>query len=176
MAVGVFELEVTVFASARALSGVLSTHRSLPGAVTAIFRGPRYDLAAHFPTFTYERPCNRGGLHMKNATIKFLLPNAFPISKTGSYHEIGLWRSCAMWWAATARTSSPRQSRLGVPQQLETCWSVLGAGAAAVSWVPKPAHSDTERFSVCRLQNLHGFKCVSCAPDPCGVSKSILPP
>ena len=28
-----------------------------------------------------ERPYNRGGLHMKNATIKFLLPNAFPISK-----------------------------------------------------------------------------------------------
>ena len=32
-----FELEVTLFASARALSGVLSTHRSLPGVVTAIF-------------------------------------------------------------------------------------------------------------------------------------------
>ena len=32
-----FELEVTLFASARALSGVLSTHTSLPGAVTAIF-------------------------------------------------------------------------------------------------------------------------------------------
>ena len=31
---------------------------------------------------------------MKNATIKFLLPNAFPISKTGFYNEIGLWRSC----------------------------------------------------------------------------------
>ena len=30
----------------------------------------------------------RGGLHMKNATIKFLLPNAFPISKTGFYNEI----------------------------------------------------------------------------------------
>ena len=29
-----------------------------------------------------------GGLHMKNATIKFLLPNAFPISKTGFYNEI----------------------------------------------------------------------------------------
>ena len=25
---------------------------------------------------------------MKNATIKFLLPNAFPISKTGFYNEI----------------------------------------------------------------------------------------
>ena len=47
-------------------------------------------------------------VHMKNATIKFLLPNAFPISKTGFYNEIqdpkvkisprgfslGLWRSC----------------------------------------------------------------------------------
>ena len=32
-----FELEVTLFASVRALSGVLCTHRSLPGAVTAIF-------------------------------------------------------------------------------------------------------------------------------------------
>ena len=32
-----FELEVALFASARALSGVLSTHTSLPGAVTAIF-------------------------------------------------------------------------------------------------------------------------------------------
>ena len=32
-----FELEVAPFASARALSGVLSTPRSLPGAVTAIF-------------------------------------------------------------------------------------------------------------------------------------------
>ena len=42
-----FELEVTLFASARALSGVLSTHRSLPGAVTAIFdRGPRCDLGS----------------------------------------------------------------------------------------------------------------------------------
>jgi len=25
---------------------------------------------------------------MENATIKFLLPNAFPISKTGFYNEI----------------------------------------------------------------------------------------
>ena len=82
-----FELEVTLFASARALSGVLSTHRSLPGAVTAIFE-VHGAISAHFPTFTYERPCNRGGLHMKNATIKFLLPNAFPISKTGFYNEI----------------------------------------------------------------------------------------
>ena len=32
-----FELEVALFAPARALSSVLSTHRSLPGAVTAIF-------------------------------------------------------------------------------------------------------------------------------------------
>ena len=32
-----FELEVALFAPSRALSGVLSTHRRLPGAVTAIF-------------------------------------------------------------------------------------------------------------------------------------------
>ena len=89
-----FELEVTLFASARALSGVLSTHRSLPSVVTAIFEvhGAHGAISAHFPTFTSEppaaRPCNRGGLHMKNATIKFLLPNAFPISKTGFYNEI----------------------------------------------------------------------------------------
>ena len=46
-----FELEVALFASARALSGVLSTHRSLPGAVTAILEvfGA---ISAHFPTFT----------------------------------------------------------------------------------------------------------------------------
>ena len=53
-----------------------------------VIQGPsqtRKDLA-HFPTL--ERPCNRDGLHMKNATIKFLLPNAFPISKTGFYNEI----------------------------------------------------------------------------------------
>ena len=83
----VFELEVAVFASARALSGVLSTHRSLPGAVTAIFE-VHGAISAHFPTFTYQQQCNRGELHMKNATIKFLLPNAFPISKTGFYNEI----------------------------------------------------------------------------------------
>ena len=44
----VFELEVAVFASARALSGVLSTHRSLPGAVTAIFE-VHGAISAHFP-------------------------------------------------------------------------------------------------------------------------------
>ena len=82
-----FELEVTLFAPVRALSGVLCTHRSLSGAVIAIFE-VYGAISAHFPTFTYERPCNRGGLHMKNATIKFLLPNAFPISKTGFYNEI----------------------------------------------------------------------------------------
>ena len=32
-----FELEVALFAPSRELSGVLSTHRRLPGAVTAIF-------------------------------------------------------------------------------------------------------------------------------------------
>ena len=47
----VFELEVAVFAPARALSGVLSTHRSLPGAVTAIFE-VYGAISAHFPTFT----------------------------------------------------------------------------------------------------------------------------
>ena len=52
----VFELEVAVFASARALSGVLSTHRSLPGAVTAIFE-VHGAISAHFPTFTYEPRC-----------------------------------------------------------------------------------------------------------------------
>ena len=46
-----FELEVTLFASVRALSGVLSTHRSLPGAVTAIFE-VHGAISAHFPTFT----------------------------------------------------------------------------------------------------------------------------
>jgi len=44
-----FELEVALFASARALSGVLSTHRSLPGAVTAIFE-VHGAISAHFPT------------------------------------------------------------------------------------------------------------------------------
>ena len=79
-----FELEVALFAPSRALSGVLSTHRRLPGAVTAIFRGLRCD----FGSFSYFYIGTGGGLHMKNATIKFLLPNAFPISKTGSYNEI----------------------------------------------------------------------------------------
>ena len=46
----VFELEVAVFASARALSGVLSTHRSLPGAVTAIFE-VHGAISAHFSYF-----------------------------------------------------------------------------------------------------------------------------
>ena len=82
-----FELEVALFASARALSGVLSTHRSLPGAVIAFFE-VYGAISAHFPTFTWEPPCNGRVLHMKNATIKFLLPNAFPISKTGFYNEI----------------------------------------------------------------------------------------
>ena len=46
-----FELKVTLFASIRALSGVLSTHKSLPGAVTAI--SEVYGaISAHFPTFT----------------------------------------------------------------------------------------------------------------------------
>ena len=86
-----FELEVALFASARALSGVLSPHRSLPGAVTAIFEVHRCDLSAHFPFLLLPmngHVYNGGGLHMKNATIKFLLPNAFPISKTGFYNEI----------------------------------------------------------------------------------------
>ena len=47
----VFELKVAVFASIRALSGVLSTHKSLPGAVTAIFE-VYGAISAHFPTFT----------------------------------------------------------------------------------------------------------------------------
>ena len=47
----IFELEVALFASARALSGVLSTHRSLPGVVTAIFE-VHGAISAHFPTFT----------------------------------------------------------------------------------------------------------------------------
>ena len=51
-----FELEVALFASARALSVGLSTDRSLPGAVTAIFE-VHGAISAHFPTFTYERPC-----------------------------------------------------------------------------------------------------------------------
>ena len=42
-----FELEVTLFASARALSGVLSTHRSLPGVITAIFE-VHGAISAHF--------------------------------------------------------------------------------------------------------------------------------
>ena len=46
-----FELGVTLFASIRALSGVLSTHKSLPGAVTAIFE-VYGAISAHFPTFT----------------------------------------------------------------------------------------------------------------------------
>ena len=47
-----FELEVTLFASVRALSGVLSTDRSLPGVpVTAIFE-VHGAISAHFPTFT----------------------------------------------------------------------------------------------------------------------------
>ena len=47
-----FELEVILFASrARALSGVLSTHRSLLGAVIAIFE-VHGAISAHFPTFT----------------------------------------------------------------------------------------------------------------------------
>ena len=48
-----FELEVALFASARALSGVLSTHTSLSGAVTAIFE-VHGAISAHFPTFTYR--------------------------------------------------------------------------------------------------------------------------
>ena len=46
-----FELEVALFASIQALSGVLCTHRSLPGAVTAIFEVYGADLP-YFPTFT----------------------------------------------------------------------------------------------------------------------------
>ena len=46
-----FELEVALFASGRALSGVLSTDRSPPGAVTAIFE-VHGAISAHFPTFT----------------------------------------------------------------------------------------------------------------------------
>ena len=46
-----FELEVTPFASARALPGVLCTHRSLSGAVIAIFE-VHGAISAHFPTFT----------------------------------------------------------------------------------------------------------------------------
>ena len=46
-----FELEVALFAPARALSSVLSTHRSLPGAVTAIFE-VYGAISAHFPTFS----------------------------------------------------------------------------------------------------------------------------
>ena len=46
-----FELKVTLFASIRALSGVLSTHKSLPGAVTAIFE-VYGEISARFPTFT----------------------------------------------------------------------------------------------------------------------------
>ena len=45
-----FELEVTLFASARALPGVLCTHRSLSGAVIAIFE-VYGAISAHFPTF-----------------------------------------------------------------------------------------------------------------------------
>ena len=45
-----FELEVALFASAQALSGVLSTHRSLPGVVTAIFE-VHGAISAHFPSF-----------------------------------------------------------------------------------------------------------------------------
>ena len=56
-----FELEVTLFASARALSGVLSTHRSLPGEVTAIFE-VHGAISAHFPTFY--------GLHMNGHVIE----------------------------------------------------------------------------------------------------------
>ena len=47
-----FELEVTLFASARALSGVLSTHRSLPGAVIAIFEVHGADLGSFSTTST----------------------------------------------------------------------------------------------------------------------------
>ena len=49
----VFELEVAVFASARALSGVLSTPRSLPGAVTAIFE-VHGAISAHFPILLHR--------------------------------------------------------------------------------------------------------------------------
>ena len=45
-----FELEVTLFASIRALSGVLCTHRSLSGALIAIFE-VYGAISAHFPTF-----------------------------------------------------------------------------------------------------------------------------
>ena len=45
-----FELEVALFASGRALSGVLSTDRSPPGAVTAIFE-VHGAISAHFPYF-----------------------------------------------------------------------------------------------------------------------------
>ena len=46
-----FDVKVIHFASIRALSGVLSTHKSLPGAVTAIFE-VYGAISAHFPTFT----------------------------------------------------------------------------------------------------------------------------
>ena len=46
-----FELEVALFAPSRELSGVLSTHRRLPGAVTAIFE-VYGAIWAHFSTLT----------------------------------------------------------------------------------------------------------------------------
>ena len=75
------------FASIRALSGVLSTHKSLPGAVTAIFEVIRCDFGSFSFFYIGTAMCGAGGgLHMKNATIEFLLPDASPISKAGFYN------------------------------------------------------------------------------------------
>jgi hypothetical protein len=53
---------------------------------------------------------------MKNATIKFLLPNAFPISKTGFYNKIQAPkvkispRGFSWGFEAVARTSKAQKS------------------------------------------------------------------
>ena len=69
---------------------------------------------------------------MKNATIKFLLPNAFPISKTGFYNEIQAPKGggaismlgktlgstvaalAALWQHTFGRGSTPHQKKLAI--------------------------------------------------------------
>ena len=77
-----------------------------------------------FSYFYIEALCNRGGLHMKNATIKILLPNAFPTTKnrflqrnSSSESEdftsrffIGLWRSCGRAQGSAVRTEATERS------------------------------------------------------------------
>jgi hypothetical protein len=66
---------------------------------------------------------------MKNATIKFLLPNAFPISKTGFYNEIQApsWavpQACVRWAAVSPeklfRQCTRRRRRLRGQRLAET--------------------------------------------------------